>query len=327
MPRPVRIEYEDAHYHVMNRGRRRQCIFHSQTYYHAFLDTLAEAHERFGLVIHGYCLMGNHYHLLLQTPQGNLGRAMRHINGVYTQRYNRLKRTDGPLFRGRYKAILVDKDSYLLPLARYIHRNPVETKPPLVNSLEAYPWSSYPAYINHTKGPEWLSREFIYEMLGHHQKYQGHRTYVEAGVDDEIKEFYHRGHTAAVIGDQEFINWVRENKLRDVKDKVLVAQVLPGTLSIDHIIRLVADYYKVESAVLTEVVKGPKKGLLARKVTMYVCQQLGGYRLAEIMRQFGLSNIGSVSFITTQIRKRIKENKEFATAIQRVKRYIIKYAY
>ena len=164
-------------------------------------------------------------------------------------------------------------------------------------------------------------------MLGHHQKYQGYRTYVESGVDDDIKEFYDRSHTAAVIGDQEFIYWVRETKLREVKDKVLVAQVLPGTLTINHIIRLVATYYKVESSVLTEVVKGPKKGLLARKVAMYMCQQLGGYRLAEIMRQFGLSNIGSVSFITTQIRKHIKENKEFATVIQRVKRYIIKHAH
>ena len=86
-------------------------------------------------------------------------------------------------------------------------------------------------------------------------------------------------------------------------------------------------YYNVEPAVLTDMVKGPKKGLLARKVAMYMCQQLGGSRLAEIMRQFGLSNIGSVSFITTQIRKKIKESKEFATVIQRVKRYIIKHAH
>ncbi len=86
MPRPTRIEYENAYYHVMNRGRQRQRIFHDPLYYQAFLGTLAEAHERFGVMIHGYCLMGNHYHLLLQTPCGNLGRVMRHINGVYAQR-------------------------------------------------------------------------------------------------------------------------------------------------------------------------------------------------------------------------------------------------
>ncbi len=109
MPRPLRIEFEDACYHVMNRGRGRQRIFHAKAYYDAFLTTLAEAHRRFGAILHAYCLMDNHYHLLLQTPNANVSRIMRHINGLYTQRYNRLKRTGGPLFRGRFKAILVER--------------------------------------------------------------------------------------------------------------------------------------------------------------------------------------------------------------------------
>ncbi len=326
MPRPTRIEYEDAFYHVMNRGRRRHTIFHAPTYYQTFLETLGDTHERFGVVIHGYCLMGNHYHLLLQTPQGNLGRTMRHINGIYTQRYNRLKRTDGPLFRGRYKAILVDEDNYLLQLSRYIHRNPVETTPPLVRKLETYRWSSYPAYINDTKSPRWLQRECIYDLLGHRQKYQGYRTYVEAGVDDEIKDFYTRDRTAAMLGDDAFRTWVRENHLPDMDDKVVVAEVFPNTLSIDRIIQLVAAYYKVDTTRLTTVVKGPKKGFLARQLAMYCCQQLGGHRLADIMKVFGLSNVGSVSFITTQIRKRSREHPAFAKTVERLKRYIIKHA-
>ena len=93
MPRPQRIEYENAFYHVMNRGRGRQVIFHDDEYYQAFLDTLGEAQQRFQCVIHAYCLMGNHYHLLIETPNANLSRIMRHVNGVYTQRYNRLKHT------------------------------------------------------------------------------------------------------------------------------------------------------------------------------------------------------------------------------------------
>ena len=108
----------------MNRGSGRQKIFHGAKYYEAFLETLEESHNRFDAQIHAYCLMDNHYHLSIATPRANLGRIMRHINGVYTQRYNRLKRTDGPLFRGRYKAILIDDDAYLLQLGRYIHRNP-----------------------------------------------------------------------------------------------------------------------------------------------------------------------------------------------------------
>ena len=105
MPRPQRIEYENAFYHLMNRGRERHTIFHGDEYYLCFLETLAQAQLRFKCIVHAYCLMGNHYHLLIETPNANLGRVMRHINGVYTQRYNRLRLTDGPLFRGRYKAI------------------------------------------------------------------------------------------------------------------------------------------------------------------------------------------------------------------------------
>ena len=103
MSSTTRIEYENAYYHIMNQGRGRQVIFHEDLYYKLFLLTLSEAHHRFGLQIHAYCLMGNHYHLLVSTPMANLGRCMRHINGLYTQRYNRQRRIDGPLFRGRYK--------------------------------------------------------------------------------------------------------------------------------------------------------------------------------------------------------------------------------
>ncbi len=174
MPRAQRIEYENAFYHVMNRGRARQMVFHDDRYYQVFLKTLAEAHQRFYCVIHAYCLMGNHYHLLLETLHANLGRIMRHINGVYTQRYNWLKKTDGSLFRGRYKAILVDIDAYLLQLSRYIHRNPIDMKEPVVCDLAKYQWSSYPAYIAKVTAPSWLFREATYQMLGNKQRYKGY---------------------------------------------------------------------------------------------------------------------------------------------------------
>ena len=202
MPRPLRIEYEHAYYHVMNRGRGRKTIFHNKDYYLAFLQTLEEAVQRFGMVLHAYCLMGNHYHLLLETPKSNLSRIMRHINGVYTQRYNRLKRTDGPLFRGRYKAIVVDADAYLLQLSRYIHCNPIETKTPLVKKLEQYTWSSYSAYIGKTKAPGWLTRQQIYAMLG--KQARGYQSFVELGVDEELQRFYSRDNVHAILGDKVF---------------------------------------------------------------------------------------------------------------------------
>ena len=102
MPRPTRIQYEHAFYHVMNRGQNRKTIFHDNVYDVAFQQTMAEAHKQFGAVFHAYCLMKNHYHLLIEALRANLDRIMRHINGVYTQRYNRLRGSHGSLFRGRY---------------------------------------------------------------------------------------------------------------------------------------------------------------------------------------------------------------------------------
>lgn len=181
MPRPFRIEYDHAFYHVMNRGRGGKTLFHGKAYYEAFLQSLAEAWERFQAVIHAYCLMGNHYHLLIETPEANLSRIMRHIDGVFTQRHNRLIRTDGPQFRGRYKAILVDADAYLLSLSRYIHRNPIDVRRPLVRALAAYRWSSYPAYINQAPCPAWLCRDLTYATLGQRQRYAEYRNFVAGG--------------------------------------------------------------------------------------------------------------------------------------------------
>jgi REP element-mobilizing transposase RayT len=120
------MEYPDAWYHVLNRGRRRELIFWDNRDYEIFLQTVQEASESFHLKVTAYCLMPNHYHLLVQTPDGNLSRCFRHIDGIYTQRFNRRHDHDGSLFRGRYKALLIEAESYLLQLVRYIHRNPLK---------------------------------------------------------------------------------------------------------------------------------------------------------------------------------------------------------
>jgi REP element-mobilizing transposase RayT len=122
MSRPLRIEYPNAWHHVMNRARRGQELFIGKDDYTCFLELLQETSEIFNIKISAYCLMPTHYHLLVQTPEMNLARCMRHVNGVFTQRYNIQHKCDGTLFRGRYKSILVEEESYLLKLFRYIHR-------------------------------------------------------------------------------------------------------------------------------------------------------------------------------------------------------------
>jgi len=154
MPRPLRIEYCGAWYHVMNRGINRMKIYLNDTHREVFLGLLEEISILFEIKIHSYCLMDNHYHLLLETPHANLGKAMRHLNGLYTQRFNRLENRDGALFRGRYKAILVETNNYLLKVSRYIHLNPIEAN--IVKDLNHYKWSSYRYYVDIT-APHWLS--------------------------------------------------------------------------------------------------------------------------------------------------------------------------
>ncbi|NOY16406.1 MAG: hypothetical protein GXP23_05650 [Gammaproteobacteria bacterium] len=245
MPRPQRIEYEGAFHHVMNCGQNRKAIFHNDAYFNAFLETLQEASQRFDAVIHAYCLMTNHYHLLIETPKANLSRIMRHVNGVYTQRHNRMRGTDGILFRGRFKSILVDEDAYLLQLSRYIHRNPVETKKPLVSQLVDYTWSSYPAYINKLKCPGWLHREKTYQMLGLKKKYQGYQAYVAQGVDEDILRFYSKGNILSVLGDREFRETVRQECEDTDLNKLRTA--LQDRPSGNEIVRLVARIYSVKT--------------------------------------------------------------------------------
>ena len=159
MARPLRIEYPGAVYHLTSRGNARKKIFLNDSDRDEFLATLGWVVERFGWRCHAYCLMDNHFHLLIETPQPNLSLGMRQLNGVYTQRFNRRHKRVGHLFQGRFKAILVERDSYLLALARYIVLNPIRAK--MVPSVAYYPWSSYPATVGLAPAPAWLTLDGI----------------------------------------------------------------------------------------------------------------------------------------------------------------------
>jgi len=160
MSRPLRIEFAGACYHVMARGNAREAIFADDEDRQAFLEGLVRASERFDWMLWAYCLMDNHYHLLVETRRASLSRGMREINGTYTQAYNRRHRRVGHLLQGRFKAILIDKDSYLTELSRYIVLNPVRAG--LCATAADWPWSSYPAVMGKSSP---LSRLAVEETL------------------------------------------------------------------------------------------------------------------------------------------------------------------
>ena len=325
MPRKPRLEYENAFYHVMNRGKGRQVIFHDAKYFQAFLGLLEDVNKRFGCIIHGYCLMDNHYHLLLQTPKANLSRIMRHINGVYTQIYNRMKKTDGSLFRGRFKSILVEQDAYLLQLSRYIHRNPVDMKQPIVENIDNYKWSSYRAYVNKDRVPEWLQRDFIFDVLGYRRKYSAYENYVNQGVDDEIKSLYSGNNYPSVVGDGDFKQWVFDKLLPSTKPEKKSKVIVPD-VDIKTVVKAVAEYYKVTFEVVVNVNKRPQKENEARKVAMYLSQELTACYLKEIAAYFNLGNVGSVSHATSQIRMRKRSNKKYERKVEDIIKSIIRKA-
>ena len=311
MPRPQRIEYPDAYYHVMNRGRSRKAIFHNEEYFQAFLETIKEAGSRFGMEVHAYCLMGNHYHLLIKTPLGNLSRCMRHVNGVYTQRYNRLKNTDGPLFRGRFKAVLIESDAYLLQLTRYIHRNPVEVKSPLVDELATYPWSSYPAYLNKTPSPLWLNREFSYQLLGKKNRYQAYRSFVEQGVDEEILAFYGKGNLKPVLGSDAFIESVlgeldiNRPRFNGLQDR------LPA---IATIVTAVAQQMEVEEKSIYISARGRGSANRARWMALFLSREVGKYPLNDICQAFGMTHISGVAQAVKSLNKAEIDDKKLSKA-------------
>ena len=163
MVRPLRIEYPGAVYHVTSRGDRREPIAKDDIDRNVFLSIAGQALGRFDAHVWAYCLMGNHYHLVIRTRQANLSRLMRHINGVYTQTFNRRHQLTGHLFQGRFKAILVDCDSYLLEVCRYVDLNPVRAK--MVKRPDAYRWSSYRALVGLATQPDWLDVHSVHEQV------------------------------------------------------------------------------------------------------------------------------------------------------------------
>ena len=163
MTRPLRIEFPGATYHVTSRGDRREPIFEDDEDRRALLYVIGEALDRFDASMLAYCLMGNHYHFVLQTRRANLSRVMHHINGIYTQMFNNRHRKVGHLFQGRFKAILVDRDAYLLEVCRYVELNPVRAR--MVLSPGEWAWSSYRAHLCQVKGPHWLDTAGVHAHL------------------------------------------------------------------------------------------------------------------------------------------------------------------
>ena len=183
MARPLRLEFPGAVYHLTGRGNARQRIFFSDADRQLFLDTLAAVVGRYGWICHAYCLMANHYHLLVETSKPNLSLGMRQLNGIYTQAFNRRHERVGHLFQGRFKAILVEKESYLLELCRYIVLNPIRVEGNAQTGT--WKWSSYRATAGLASAPEFLTTDWVLRQFGRDraQAQKRYREFVREGLE------------------------------------------------------------------------------------------------------------------------------------------------
>ena len=182
MSRPLRIEFSGALYHVTSRGNGRESIYLDDADRELFMDVLGEVCELFNWLIHAWCQMTNHYHLLVETPDSNLSKGMRYLNGVYTQRFNRKHARVGHVYQGRFKAILVERDAYLKELARYIVLNPVRAD--MIGHAEQWDWSSYRITIGFDSCPSWFDRHGLLSQFGRNRKValQNYMQFVADGV-------------------------------------------------------------------------------------------------------------------------------------------------
>jgi REP element-mobilizing transposase RayT len=321
MSRPLRIEYPGAWYHVMNRGRRSEIIFSEQKDYYRFIDLLEESCELWNIRISAYCLMPNHYHLLIQTPDGNLSRCMRHINAVYTQRYNRAHGCDGQLFRGRFKSILIDGDTYLLQLVRYIHRNPLRSN--IISDLDDYKWSSHVGYISRAAKWNWLYKNFILSMLSSKKtdEIRSYRRFVRLNDSEEMIQVLESPRWPPFIGGTQFLDWIKatffeKKREKEVPDSLYLAP------SLSRIKAVVCDNYDIPEAILQEARRGVSNK--PRDVTIYLARMLRQEGLREIGIKFGLNNYSSVSSAIERVKSLMLKDQKFCSRVGEIRQLIIK---
>ncbi len=314
MARPLRIEYPNAFYHVSNYGIDKQRVFPSAKYFEAFLSGLDETCFRLNVQVHAYCLLKDQYHLLIKTPEANLSRFMRQVDGLYTQQYQRLKKAEGSLFKGRYKAVLVQPENYLLPLSRYIHLGVRKA------DLDNYQWSSYRSYTNKAKTPGWLVRDDTLAQLGtpSARRYAQYASYTRNGVDDEMAHFYGKKNLSSIMGDQKF-----KQKARKQKSATRVRGVSRGANAkwrptCKQIISAVAAKFKVKEESIYKAARGPGSKNVPRWVAMYLCQELSAVTLQSIARLFKLKRYGTVSTTVGKLKKEFEENSKILGSTNRL---------
>ena len=322
MTRPLRIQYPGAVYHVTCRGNERRKIYHDDTDRIKFLEILAQTKGIYTVKIHGYVLMSNHFHLLTETPLGNLGEFMRRLNVTYTSYYNRRHGRVGHLYQGRYKSLLADKDEYVSVLSRYIHLNPVrirafkgKTDKEKVKALLGYRWSSLPGFIDKGKAEDLVDYDLVLAEHGG-DNLRGRRSYKDRILEDLVEGMGIRDEIIgqSVLGGDHFVSWLKDQVLSGKKDRER-----PSLQALNR--------YCTEDVILGAIEKATGKGIaeikfergVVRQIAMDLLYRIGGLKGVEIGRLLGV-DYSTVSQGRKRLMERIQRDPKTKALISRLEK-------
>lgn len=312
MARPLRIEFENCMYHITSRGIEKNIIFKRVTDRKRFLEYLEEDLYRFNVYLYAYVLMDNHYHLFIQTTKPNLSHFMHNLNTAYSVYFNKKYHRVGHLFQGRFKAIIVDKDTYLLELIRYIHLNPV--KAAMVSLPEEYRWSSYREYIGQREKKivktDWLEGYFGKNGVKKFIRF------TNEGIKKEINPFKNLK-ASLILGSDAFVDKIR-GKIPIIKEnKEIPSYKLLKEISVDEILKDISTYYNVSE---TDLLKR-RKGNIPRMITIYFIRNLSSLKLKEIAKIFNVSESG-ISRAAQKIKEDMKSSYKIRKDIKEIREII-----
>lgn len=316
MARPLRIEYEGAVYHVTARGSERGKIFFSKRDYEKFKEYLAEAQEKHSFILHSYVLMTNHYHLILETPEKNLSRIMHHINSSYTTYTNIKRKRSGHLFQGRYKAIVVDKDNYLMELSRYLHLNPVRAN--MTQRPEEYPYSSYRTMVSDA-GDKLVTTSTILGMMANNTKdaRERYRAFVESALNEELESPSGKVYGGIVLGCEGFIkevlNRLEEDRL--ASEEISNRKALRATMGTEEIVKSLCDQFGISR---TEITGNNKSE--ARNAGIYLMKKYSGASNKEIGGLFGGMSYSAVTKAFQRFKKQLEVDRGLRNQIKGLER-------
>jgi len=323
MARPLRIEFEGAIYHVMSRGNARQQIVKGTDDWAHLQDRLAATVGRFNWELFAFVLMPNHLHLFVRTPQANLSRGMQHLLSSYANWFCRRHRRPGHLFQGRYRAELVEDESYYWEVSRYIHLNPVRTRKPLVEQPEDWPWSSYPGYRDRRKRVSWVSYESVLSAwkadAGGRNAQAAYRDFVESGLRERSGNPFDRAQQGWILGGDGFVQQVRSLIAPQALDDQIPEARRLKRLEPEQVIDAVANFYGVEP----QVFRTKRAKERSRNVAAWLARNLTQATLRELAPYFGLSHPESLSNLTRRVEQSLEQSPELRKETEMLKRQLL----